>query len=1054
MGPNCASGEWRPTGLKFHEGNLYLGGVCDASGSLDQADLSAYIYKLVGGTFVEVLSFPLDYPKGDVNLASGTGLGEWQAWNDDFAQFDRGGPGDTEIQHPQPMLMDLEFDIDGSLIMGFTDRAGHQIGNGNLSPDSTDNTLYLNNSGGDILRAAANGAGGFVIENNGMVGGLNGAQNNEGPGGGEFYSGDNFFLNGVTLTHAETSVGGLVLLPGKNEVLVSVYDPLDEGPENFDSGGVIRLSNTDGTKTGARRIYTRADAGTFGKGAGIGDLEITCAVAPIRLGNYVWIDTDEDGVQDPCEVPVDRVVISLYNKDSAMWEGVQTTANGGQYYFEDVTPNTNYAIVFGYDYTSTATEGLWSPSDNGIFANGRFFEITTTEAAPSTNGPDASELNDSDASLMDMAGLTQYPIIAYTTADTTDYNQDLGLVPGLDYGDLPNTYTTEDPDAPKHIVTENLLLGTCVDAENDGQSEAMAGLMTAGDDGTNGPALGACITPGDDEDGIQFVTPMIPGEIACIEVTAVNNTGNPASLQMWVDWNGDGDFVGDANEEINFTSGNTIPNSGVTAQSYCFEVPVDAVFREGAAYVRFRLSPAGGLAADSQTGIPPLGEIEDYKLPVVKVGQYTWLDNDLRGDQDFTDGPNVGVHAQDTGVNDVVFILSWYGLDNVLGTADDRHYIDSSNTGTQQGDMEDGIYYFCGLVEGTYQITPLRYADSSLLKIDTVYSADSTVYDIRNANTVIVDGTPIPRFNLAPDRKILTIANNIADTLQDSNGDPVYRFTIPDLMQSGLLLGENGQADVPTVLNYPDSLTDLSMDFGWVQEPNVELLQRIVGVDYPESGECGNFNLIVDLCMVNTAGHTMNYEMGVPLEGLMASANLADAFGDAFVGVVSTQLIGAGADTAGVVADIDSLEYDTTPLAPQAYPTLNPAYDGDFDTTLFFNSGVLWPGEKVMVRYVFEVAPERVPMMDGTNLTWNVLGSGDAMNYQSQPIRDYFNGGGIYVAQDSSSDYTNMMGVALDGTFMDPNTSTNIGDYWKRASQFSSFDQINFTTNAGHFRLV
>ncbi|WP_425421172.1 GEVED domain-containing protein [Phaeodactylibacter xiamenensis] len=266
-------------------------------------------------------------------------------------------------------------------------------------------------------------------------------------------------------------------------------------------------------------------------------------------------------------------------------------------------------------------------------------------------------------------------------------------VVGFDYGDLPDTYTTSDPEAPKHIVDEDLLLGTCVDTEADGSPEAMAGLMQGGDDADAGLAtFGTCGTAGDDEDGIVFVTPMIPGSEACIEVTAVNNKGVDAVLQMWVDWNGDGSF--DAGEEVTFTStnGNAIPDGGVNAELYCFDVPADAAFREGAAFVRFRLSEDGGLAPDSQTGVVPFGEIEDYKLPLGKVGNLVFEDYDFDGVQD----------ANEPGIDGVTVGLTWLGPDNTLGTADDVIYADLT---TGADDFDTGEYYFCGLIEGEYKIT-------------------------------------------------------------------------------------------------------------------------------------------------------------------------------------------------------------------------------------------------------------------------------------------------------------------------------------------------------------
>jgi hypothetical protein len=45
----------------------------------------------------------------------------------------------------------------------------------------------------------------------------------------------------------------------------------------------------------------------------IGDLEAMCDEAPIQIGNYVWNDENEDGIQDPCESPIPGVLVSLYD---------------------------------------------------------------------------------------------------------------------------------------------------------------------------------------------------------------------------------------------------------------------------------------------------------------------------------------------------------------------------------------------------------------------------------------------------------------------------------------------------------------------------------------------------------------------------------------------------------------------------------------------------------------------------------------------------------------------------------------------------------------------
>ena len=336
---------------------------------------------------------------------------------------------------------------------------------------------------------------------------------------------------------------------------------------------------------------------------------------------------------------------------------------------------------------------------------------------------------------------------------------------GFDYGDLPDTYGTTDPDGPKHIINEDLKLGACVDAELDGNPEPMAGLMTGGDDNTAGlVSFGTCGIAGADEDGIVFSSPMIPGNESCIEVTSVNNTGSDAVLQMWVDWNGDGIFgVG---EEVIFTSANanTIPDGGVVSEEYCFDVPINATFQGGAAFARFRLSPNGGLAADSQTGTVPIGEIEDYKVTLYQVGSYVWLDIN-------NDGLQPGDYSG-AFLNNLDLQLVWAGLDDDLNTTTDNHIYIST---TDQVNGLNGQYLFSGLLPGTYE---LSIASLPAGFVPTIIGAGG---------------------------------NNI-----DSNDPNGLTFVIPG--NGSLPTGENGVGDMPGGAGYPDSQDNWSFDFGLITD--------------------------------------------------------------------------------------------------------------------------------------------------------------------------------------------------------------------------------------------
>src|SRR6185369_10118193 len=102
------------------------------------------------------------------------------------------------------------------------------------------------------------------------------------------------------------------------------------------------------------------------------------------------------------------------------------------------------------------------------------------------------------------------------------------------------------------------------------------------------------------EDGIDFVSAIVPGQAATIQVI-VSNAANGARLDAWMDFDGDGSWS-QASDRI-FT--NRFLNSGATTLT--FAVPATA--RIGATFARFRLTSAG---INSFTGAAPDGEVEDY----------------------------------------------------------------------------------------------------------------------------------------------------------------------------------------------------------------------------------------------------------------------------------------------------------------------------------------------------------------------------------------------------------------------------------------------------------
>ncbi|MBK8900438.1 MAG: carboxypeptidase regulatory-like domain-containing protein [Anaerolineaceae bacterium] len=91
------------------------------------------------------------------------------------------------------------------------------------------------------------------------------------------------------------------------------------------------------------------------------------------IGNYVWLDADEDGLQDIGEPGIANVVVNLYDSSSVL-AGTTTTDANGLYRFIDLTPG-DYHVEFvpptGYvltDQDQGGDDALDSDADANLFS--------------------------------------------------------------------------------------------------------------------------------------------------------------------------------------------------------------------------------------------------------------------------------------------------------------------------------------------------------------------------------------------------------------------------------------------------------------------------------------------------------------------------------------------------------------------------------------------------------------------------------------------------------------------------------------------------------------
>ncbi len=193
----------------------------------------------------------------------------------------------TDFAAPQPILSSIVFE-NGNLILGLRDRAGDQ---------ALDNGPNGKRTAGDTIRACGT-FGSWTLESDGRCGGTGNAPQATGQGvaNGEFYHQDDFCTapnNGNY--HDEVSWGALLYIPGRQNVISTVLDPISRVISNgatFD-GGFRYFNNTTGGTDRAYRMYNgNGGAGVpdFGKANGLGGITALCHPSPIEIGNRVWHD--------------------------------------------------------------------------------------------------------------------------------------------------------------------------------------------------------------------------------------------------------------------------------------------------------------------------------------------------------------------------------------------------------------------------------------------------------------------------------------------------------------------------------------------------------------------------------------------------------------------------------------------------------------------------------------------------------------------------------------------------------------------------------------------
>ncbi len=243
--------------------------------------------------------------------------------------------------------------------------------------------------------------------------------------------------------------------------------------------------------------------------------------------------------------------------------------------------------------TSSSTEGFTTPAGHVALAT-----LTTTNAAGTYDTPNGGLTNEpngmSGGAYFRNGGATPASLYSLTAAGTASPAVFGGTTAtfllesdNADVGDAPISYGNAS-----HTIS-GIRLGATVDAD-----ASLLNNATATGDDANGV---------DDEDGVTLAALLPVGEITIVPVSIQSAGG---FLNVWFDWNGDGDF-NDPGEQM-------VTNQAVAVGTLNLNIAVPATAVIGPTFARFRVCTNNTATDNCSTpsGTVQSGEVEDYQFTV------------------------------------------------------------------------------------------------------------------------------------------------------------------------------------------------------------------------------------------------------------------------------------------------------------------------------------------------------------------------------------------------------------------------------------------------------
>ncbi|MGK7941738.1 MAG: SdrD B-like domain-containing protein, partial [Crocosphaera sp.] len=453
------------------------------------------------------------------------------------------------------------------------------------------------------------------------------------------------------------------------------------------------------------------------------------------LGNYVWEDSNGDGVQNDGETAISGVSVNLIDGEGNVIDSTTTDENG-LYSFTNLTPG-DYQVQFiapdGYEFTSpnvgddttdsdvvdgftqvvTLTSGEFNDTlDAGLLRKASLGDYVWLDE--NANGIQEEGENGVEGVTLTLTGGGEDGVIGTaddttttTTTDETGFYQFTNLNPGEEYQvnfETPDGYFLSNQDAANDDTVDS-------DADSNGDSPIVT--LSSGehnptiDAGVYQPVgLGDRVWLDSNGNGIQD-----DGEqgVEGVTVTLVNNLFQTIATTI-TDSNG------------NYIFEDLLPGS----YQVRFAKPQDYIFTQQNKGSNDGLDSDVNANGESQIVTLLAGDIDltiDAGLvETASLGDYVWLDTNEDGVQD----------ATEVGVENLIVTLIGGGQDAIIGTSDDTTAITQT--------AADGSYQFTDLTPGVeYQVNfdlPEGYSFTTQ-DAGTDDTLDSDV-DVTTGNTQIV----------------------------------------------------------------------------------------------------------------------------------------------------------------------------------------------------------------------------------------------------------------------------------------------------------------------------